>query len=93
MIKFEKPANLNGIELVQELNAQGIQVDDKPFVDANNDLWLAISKSDEQKAKDVVKSHNGTVIPSEPTVADKLASVGLKLEDLKSALGSNAQTM
>lgn len=89
MIKFNKPINLNGTELRQELNAAGVKITDATSsvkVD-NEDLWLDIANKDETKAKAVVDAHDGTTVAPEPTVADKLQSVGLNLEDLKAALG------
>jgi hypothetical protein len=64
MIKYNKPVNLNGRELVAELNAAGIVVnlDNSPFVDGNDDLWLDIDKKDETKAKNIVDVHNGTIV-------------------------------
>jgi hypothetical protein len=87
MIKFEKPVNLNGAELLDELNSAGIVITSKAVVDGNDDLWLDIANKDEAKAKPIVAAHNGTTVAPEPTVEQKLASVGLNLEDLKSALG------
>ena len=87
MIKFTKPVNLNGAELIQELQANGVLITEWPVVDGNNDLWLDIAKKDETKAQVVVDAHNGTMVAPEPTVAEKLASVGLNLDDLKAALG------
>jgi hypothetical protein len=90
MIKFNKPSNLNGTELRQELNAAGVAITDKPSSvksDANGNLWLDIADKDEAKAQVVVDAHNGTTVAPELTVADKLQSVGLNLEDLKAALG------
>lgn len=87
MIKFNKPTNLNGTELVNELESVGITVNDLPFVDGNDDLWLDISDANKAQAEQIVAAHNGTVIPPEPTVAEKLASVGLSIDDLKDALG------
>jgi hypothetical protein len=89
MIKFNKPSNLNGTELRQELNVAGVKITDQPssVKVENNDLWLDIAAKDEAKAQVVVDAHNGTTIAPEPTVADKLQSVGLNLEDLKAALG------
>ena len=86
MIKFIKPSNLNGGELLQELNAAGVLVTTNPMIDGNDCLWLDIAKTDEAKAKPIVTAHNGTVIPPEQTIADKLASVGLSIEELKAAL-------
>lgn len=87
MIKFNKPQNLNGTELVDELTAVGIEIVNLPLIDGNGDFWLDISSSDEEKAKLVVANHNGTIIAPEPTVEEKLSSVGLNLNDLKAALG------
>jgi hypothetical protein len=87
MIKFNKPENLNGDELIAELESAKIKMKDIPTVDAEGALWLDIASKDEAKAAEVVAAHNGTTIAPEPTVEQKLASVGLNLEDLKVALG------
>jgi hypothetical protein len=87
MIKFNKPTNLNGTELIAELNAAGIVVSEPPFDDGQGNLWLDIATSDEAIATAIVASHNGTTVAPEPTVAQKLESVGVSLDDLKAALG------
>jgi len=89
MIKFTTPKNFNGAELCDELAAVGVEInlESSPLIDENNDLWLDIKDDDEAKAEKIVLAHNGTLIPKEPTIADKLKSVGLNLEDLKTALG------
>ena len=90
MIKFNKPINLNGTELRQELNAAGVKITNDPSslkLDADGNLWLNIADKDEAKAQVVVDAHNGTTVAPEPTIADKLASAGLNLDDLKVALG------
>jgi hypothetical protein len=90
MIKFDKPQNLNGAELRQELNNIGVQISNEPTsveVDGDDNLWLDIASEDEAKAKVIVDNHNGTTGVFEPTVEQKLESVGLNLGDLKSALG------
>ncbi len=93
MILFTKPANLNGKELREELNAAGINILEDKFavvVDSEGVLLLDINPSDESAAAAVVAAHNGTTVAPEPTIADKLASVGLSLDELKSAiLGGN----
>jgi hypothetical protein len=89
MIKFNKPANLNGAELLDELAEVGIVLDkinQVPVVDGNDDFWLDIKPKDQAKAEAVVSVHNGTTVAPEPTIEDKLASVGLSLSDLKTAL-------
>ncbi len=84
---YNKPANLNGAELKEELAAVGIIVDE--VYDFGNDT-IGLETNDEAKATSVVAVHNGTTVAPEPTIADKLASVGLSLDELKSAiLGGN----
>ena len=93
MIKFNKPENLNGAELLDELAAVGIILDPKtqrPLIDGNGDFWLDISEADKAKAEAVVDAHNGTTVATQPTIETKLASVGLSLDELKAAiLGGN----
>lgn len=87
MIKFDKPKNLNGTELLAELNAAGIKVTESPLIDGNGDFWLDIQESDKLKTESIVVNHNGTTIKAEKTIEQKLESVGLNLGDLKTALG------
>jgi hypothetical protein len=89
VIKFDKPENLNGAELLAELAAVEIILDPitQPLLlDGNGDFWININPADEAKAAVVVAAHNGTTIAPEPTIADKLASVGLDFEELKAAI-------
>lgn len=84
MKTFPKPKNLNGAELKAQLAEVGIIVTDiVDFADGT----IGFETDNESAALLVVKGHNGNTIPTEPTVADKLASVGLNLDDLKEALG------
>ena len=90
MIKFDKPVNLNGAELLAELALVGVTLQNEtqaPLIDGNGDFWLDINPADEAKATPVVAAHNGTVIAPEPTIADRLAAAGISLDDLKAALG------
>jgi hypothetical protein len=90
MLRFDRPENLNGTELRNELKAAQIPVsDDMNFLldDGQGNLFIGISASYKTQAAEIVAAHNGTTVAPEPTVADKLASVGLNLDDLKSALG------
>lgn len=86
MINFNKPENLNGAELVAELKAGGVSIKDLPMVE-NENFWLDIAEADKAKATPIVAAHNGTIVAPEPTIGDKLASVGLSVTDLKEALG------
>jgi hypothetical protein len=84
---FDRPTNLNGAELKEELAAVGIIVE--TIRDNANDT-ISFETTNEAKAAEVVAAHNGTTVAPEPTIADKLASVGLSLDELKSAiLGGN----
>jgi len=88
MIQFTKPAQLNGSQLRDELRAAGVAItDDNKAVSTDGDqiLWLEIADADKSKAQEVVANH--VVIDKEPTLEDKLSSVGLSLADLKAALG------
>lgn len=87
MKTFTKPENLNGKELLAELSAVGVVVEGLPIDDGAGDLILNIAQKDEAKAAAVVAAHNGTTVAPEPTIEQKLASVGLSLSDLKTALG------
>lgn len=90
MIEFDKPENLNGAELLTELAAIGVNLDpieQVPHVDGNGKLWLDIQTKDKDKVQKVVSAHNGNIVAPEPTINDKLASVGLSINDLKAALG------
>ena len=87
MKQFTKPVNLNGAELLEELNAGGVSITEAPVIDGEGIFWLDIAEADKAKATSIVAEHNGTTVAPEPTVADKLASVGLSIADLKTALG------
>lgn len=90
MVKFEKPVNLNGTELREELRAAGVAITDKfesVMVDGAGVLLLDIKESDAIKAAKVVGDHDGTTKVPELSVDEKLASVGLNVDDLKAALG------
>jgi hypothetical protein len=84
MATFTKPQNLNGSELMAELLSVGLVVD--RIVD-NSDGTISFDVEDEEVAAPVVAAHDGTVVPPEPTIEDKLESVGLSLGDLRAALG------
>jgi len=86
MIKFNKPKNLNGTELLAELKTAGINASN-PTLDDNNVFTLDIDTKDAEKAKTIIDAHNGTITAPEPTIHTKLASVGLSINDLKAALG------
>ena len=84
MATFTKPANLNGAELKQELAAVNIIVDS---VQDNLDGTITFQTDKETKAAEIVSQHDGTTIAPEPTINQKLSSVGLSIDDLKLALG------
>ena len=86
MIQFDKPQNLNGFELVAELKAQGVKVIEPLVIDGNGDFWINVSQAEAAKSATIVAAHNGTIVASEISIADKLANVGLSIEELKSAL-------
>lgn len=87
MIQFAKPQNLNGSQLVDELKTAGIEVADFPMLDSDENLFLDIDAKDKTKALKIIEKHVGNLIPREQTIDEKLASVGLSVDDLKAALG------
>lgn len=87
MIQFNKPTNLNGAELLAELNAAGVSIINPPMIDGEGNFWLDIAEKDEAETKAIVDAHNGTTVAPKPTIDDKLSSVGLSVTDLKAALG------
>jgi len=48
--------------------------------------WFISGEVTAQEAKALLEAHNPPA-PTEPTVAEKLALVGLSIDDLKAALG------
>ena len=89
MIKFDKPKELNGEQLRQELKESGVVLPDNVFDfvdDGVGGLLLDISNKDESMANSVIKTHKSKPTPK-PTIEQKLASVGLNLDDLRIALG------
>ena len=65
MISFKKPDNLDGVLLINELEAAGIFVATNgigikcPSVDGNGVLWLDIDSADEVAAQAVLDNHQG----------------------------------
>ena len=84
MATFNKPKNLNGAELLAELKTVGLEIG---LIKDNSDGTISFEVSNEELANEIVLAHNGTTIAPEPTIEEKLASVGLNVADLKSALG------
>ena len=75
-LPYTKP--INGIQLSQELNGVSISLVD-------NQLRF-VGDINEETAQQALDAHI-PILPKEPTVAEKLASVGLSIDDLKDALG------
>jgi hypothetical protein len=90
MATFTLPKNLNGAELREELKAAAIEISDLSSavsIDENGNLVLEIAAKDKTKAEAIVLAHNGTMVAPEPTIHQKLESVGLSIDELKVALG------
>ena len=89
---FDKPTNLNGAELKEELAAVGIVVE---TIRDNADNTISFETTNEAKAAEVVAAHNGTTVAPDNTAAKaaaqaKLAALGLTTDDLKAlGLGGN----
>ena len=77
-LTFAIPAQLNGEQLCKELNAELVYI--------HGDLLYIVGDLTEEQAAAGIAAHMPIPIP-EPSIADKLASVGLSVSDLKEALG------
>lgn len=78
---------INLAQLDKELGSKGLNGD---FNDPTKKLILSTENSDvtEEELETAIATH--IALPElKPTIADKLASVGLSIEELKAALGSN----
>lgn len=84
-IQFKQPQTLDGKQLIDELAQAGIIAADLPNIDANGKMWIDIDAKDEGKATAIVAAHVAVLKPI--SIEDKLASVGLSVADLKTALG------
>jgi len=90
VIKFSLPEELNAEQLVNEIEENGISInrDELPLIDGNKDFWLAVDEKDREAVQAVLDNHKAVF--KQPTIEDKLASVGLSLDELKAAiLGGN----
>jgi len=84
MIKIPFNKNINGDLLVQEFTNAGFTTD--VVVYTGNLLELnGLNEADVLMANQILDAHIAPV-PTEPTLAEKLASVGLSLEELRAAL-------
>ena len=83
-IQFKQPNKLDGKQLIDELAQAGIIAADLPNIDAEGHMWIDIDPKDEAKAISIVAAHVGIIKPL--SVVEKLASVGLSIEELKAAL-------
>ena len=65
MISFVKPTNLDGAVLIEELEANGIEVQANlvnvkcPIIDGSGVLWLDIKDTDDSAAQAVLDNHQG----------------------------------
>jgi hypothetical protein len=93
MIKFDKPKNLNGAELLAELAVGGVVANHKtsPFIDGNGNFWLDIDEADKAKAITIVAAHNGAMVAPDTAAARQaiLKRLGITEEEARLLLGGN----
>jgi len=89
MIKFDKPINLNGAELLNALNAGGVAVTEPPMIDGNGDFYLDIDEADKAKATPIIAAHNGTTVAPDNSTAKAalLARLGITADEAKLLIG------
>jgi hypothetical protein len=83
MATTSKEINID--QLSEELGSKGLVFN---LTDPKNKIILPAENSDltEEEIKSAIDAHIA-LPPAEPTIAQKLSSVGLNIDDLKSALG------
>jgi hypothetical protein len=59
MHSFTKPSDLNGVQLIEEIQAQKIIVTGSPSLDADGVLWLDIDEKDQDKVATIIENHKG----------------------------------
>ena len=85
MIQVNKVINLE--QLDKELNGQGLIA---PVDENLNILAIGLGENNSATYEELqIAINNHIAVFTEPTVAEKLASVGLSIEELKAALGGN----
>jgi len=85
MINVNKPINLE--QLDKELNGQGLVA---PVGENLNVIAVGLAENNSATYEELqIAIDNHIAVFTEPTVAEKLASVGLSIEELKAALGGN----
>ena len=94
MITFNKPENLNGAQLRNELNAGGVKIsNDRNAVCVNGEgkLELDIKINDQVKAAEIVAEHIGVDIDTDAIKASaqaKLAALGLTPDEVAAIVGN-----
>lgn len=88
MEQFNKPTQLNGRQLLAELVAANIKVNDDPTIDGEGVLLLDIAKGDKEKAAAIVASHIGVddvddLLSKKQEIFEKL---GLTADEIKLVL-------
>jgi hypothetical protein len=87
MIKIPFNKNINGDLLIQEFANAGFTTE--VVVYPGNLLELnGLNEENTEVANNILNAHIAPE-PTEPTIVEKLASVGLSIEELKAALGGN----
>jgi hypothetical protein len=81
MVTTKKKINL--AQLDDELNAGGLNME---TINGEHTISAIDEKITEAKLKSAIAAHVAINDP-QPTVAEKLASVGLSIDDLRAALG------
>jgi len=59
MHSFTKPSDLNGVQLIDEIQTQKILVGGFPSLDGDGVLWLDIDEKDHDKVATIIENHKG----------------------------------
>ena len=89
MSTLQKPASLNGVQLIKELKSAGVEIKNDMnciFDTSDGFIHLDIKAANETKAAAVVAAHVGVDSVIELSLDEKLASVGISLAEIKAAI-------
>jgi len=85
MITFTKPAQLNGYQLIDELEAVGVKIKSgtRIIINAQGELLIDIADKDKLKAETIIANHVGidVVIDNSAAKAALLEKLGITAEE------------
>jgi hypothetical protein len=73
MHSFTQPSDLNGVQLIEEIQAKKILVNGVPSLDSDGVLWLDIDEKDHDKVATIIENHKGEAHYKDATAIARIA--------------------